>query len=303
VEYHEDDTLKHVALDELLRSTGTHAFIVLRDDKLLYEDYFNGYQRDSVCVSRSVAKSVTSALVGIAIQEGFIKSVDDPITSYLPELAEQGFASITIKNLLTMRSGIRYRLHDFPWDEEPIAYFYPDLTRLLLSDLTIIEPPGQAFHYNDYNTELLGLILRRVTHDSPSEFLQEKIWKPLGMEYPATWSIDSDQDGSELAFVLLNARAIDFAKFGLLFLHNGNWNGKQIVPEQWVIESTTSDPQSALWINEERRQFAITRTYLTEFDVESEAKVHTSVGVMPEEEIQSSAAVSTISHGAGRRAT
>ena len=81
-----------------------------------------------------------------------------------------------------MGSGIRYRLHDFPWDEEPIAYFYPDLTRLMLSDLTIVEPPGQTFHYNDFNTELLGLILKRVAHQTPAN--PQKIWKPLGMEYP-----------------------------------------------------------------------------------------------------------------------
>ena len=243
VEYYDGDTLERAALDELLPSTGTHAFIVIRDDQLLYEGYFNGYQRDSVCVSRSVAKSFTSALVGIAIQEGFIKSVDDPITDYLPELKSQpGFGSITIRNLLTMGSGIRYRLHDWPWDEEPVAYFYPDLTKLLLSDLEIVEPPGESFHYSDYNTELLGLILKRTTHQSPSAYLQEKIWKPLGMEYPATWSIDSDQDGLELMYVLLNARAIDFAKFGRLFLNHGNWNGKQIIPERWVTESTSRDP-------------------------------------------------------------
>jgi hypothetical protein len=242
VEYQDSDTLKRVALDELFRSTGTHGFIVIRDDKLLYENYFNGYKRDSICVSRSVAKSFTSALVGIAIQDGLIKSVDDPIINYLPELKGQGFDSITIKNLLTMGSGIRYRLRDLPWDEEALSYFYPDLTKLLLSDLTIVEPPGQSFHYNDYNTLLLGLTLKRVTHQTPSEYLQEKIWKPLGMEYPATWSIDSDQDNLELAYVLLNARAIDFAKFGQLFLNKGSWNGKQIISERWVIESTTRDP-------------------------------------------------------------
>jgi CubicO group peptidase (beta-lactamase class C family) len=242
VEYHDGDKLEHVELEELLRSTGTHAFIVIRDGQLVYENYFNGYQRDSICVSRSLAKSFTSALVGIAIADGFIKSVDDPITNYLPELKGQGFESITIKNLLTMGSGIRYRLHDFPWDEEAIAYFYPALTTLMLTDLKIVEPPGQSFHYNDYNTELCGLILKRATHQSPSEYLQQKIWKPLGMEFPATWSIDSNEDDLELMYVLLNARAIDFAKFGVLFLNKGNWNGKQIIPERWVVESTTMDP-------------------------------------------------------------
>ena len=241
VEYHDGDKLEHVELDELLRSTGTHAFIVIRDGELVYENYFNGYQRDSICVSRSLAKSFTSALVGIAIADGLIKSIADPITNYLPELKGQGFESITIKNLLTMGSGIRYRLRDFPWDEEAIAYFYPDLSTLMLTDLKIVEPAGQSFHYNDYNTELIGLILRRATHRSPSEYLQEKIWKPLGMEYPATWSIDSDEDDLELMYVLLNARAIDFAKFGVLFLNKGSWNGKQIIPERWVIESTTMD--------------------------------------------------------------
>lgn len=242
VQYYDDNGKLHrAALDRLLPDTKTHAFIVIQDGKLLYENYFNGYQRDSICVSRSMAKSFTSALVGIAINEGFIKSVDDPITNYLPELRAQGFEPITIKNLLTMGSGIRFRNHDWPWDEQPLSYFYPDLTHLMLTDLAIVEPPGQSFHYNDLNTELVGLILRRATHRSLAEYLQEKIWQPLGMEYPAQWSIDSERDGLELAFVLLNARAIDFAKFGQLFLNNGNWNGRQIVPEQWVIDSTALD--------------------------------------------------------------
>ena len=110
VEYKDGDAIKRVALDELLESTGTHAFIVTKDGKLLDERYLNGYQRDSICISRSVAKSFTSALVGIAIDEGFIKSVDDPIINYLPELKDRGFDTITIRNLLTMGSGIRYRI-------------------------------------------------------------------------------------------------------------------------------------------------------------------------------------------------
>jgi CubicO group peptidase (beta-lactamase class C family) len=102
VEYKEGDAVKRVALSELLRSTGTHAFIVIRDKQVLYEDYFNGYARDSLCTAWSLSKSVTSALVGIAISEGYIKSLDGPITNYLPELKDQGFGSITIRNLLTM---------------------------------------------------------------------------------------------------------------------------------------------------------------------------------------------------------
>jgi CubicO group peptidase (beta-lactamase class C family) len=234
--------VKRVVLSELLRASDTHAFIVIRDNQVLYEDYFNGFARDSLCTSWSLSKSVTSALVGIAISEGYIKSLDDPITNYLPELKGQGFDAITIRNLLTMGSGIRYRLSFFPWDEFVLAGYYPDLRQLLLSDLKILEPPGQSFHYNNFNVELIGMILERTTHRAPSQYLQEKLWQPIGMEYSATWSVDSEQDGFEITPILLNARAIDLAKFGRLYLNNGNWEGKQMIPAQWVVESTTRDP-------------------------------------------------------------
>ncbi len=242
VEYKDGDAVKRVALDQLLRSTGTHAFVVARDNQVLYEGYFNGFERDSLCTAWSVSKSFTSALVGIAIADGYIKSLDDPITNYLPELKDRGFEAITIRNLLTMGSGIQYRISFFPWDEFVLAGYYPNLRQLLLSDLKIMEPPGQSFHYNNFNTELIGMILERTTGRAPSQYLQEKIWKPIGMEYPATWSIDSEEDGFELTPILLNARAIDFAKFGRLYLNNGNWDGRQIIPQHWVAESTIRDP-------------------------------------------------------------
>jgi CubicO group peptidase (beta-lactamase class C family) len=243
VEYQEGDSVKRAALGDLLRSTDTHAFIVVRDDQVLYENYFNGYRRDSLNESWSMAKSFVSALVGIAIGEGAIKSIDDPITDYLPELkAQQGFDAITIRNLLTMGSGIRYRFALFPWDEFVLAGFYPDLRELLLTDMKIVEPPGKTFHYNNFNTELLGMILERATHRALSEYLEEKIWQPLGMEYPAEWSLDHEPNGLELSATLLNARAIDFGKFGRLFLNEGNWNGRQIVPHNWAVDSTTRDP-------------------------------------------------------------
>ena len=242
VEYKDGGAIKRVALDELLESTGTHAFIVIKDGKLLDERYLNGYQRDSVCISRSMAKSFTSALVGIAIDEGFIKSVDDPMIDYIPELKDRGFDAITIRNLLTMGSGIRYRISALPWDEDALYYFYPNLRDLLLTDMEVAEPPGQAFHYTDYNVGLLTIIVERTTHRTVSDYLQGKIWKPIGMEYSATWSLDSVQDGFELTHVALNARAIDYAKFGQLYLDKGRWNGKQIISERWVTESTAPDP-------------------------------------------------------------
>jgi CubicO group peptidase (beta-lactamase class C family) len=101
---------------------------------------------------------------------------------------------------------------------------------------------GTYFNYNNYYPQLLGMILERTTHRPPAEYLQEKIWKPLGMEYPASWSLDSEASGFELMTAGINGRAIDFAKFGRLFLNNGTWNGKQIAPASWVVASTAPDP-------------------------------------------------------------
>ena len=245
VQYQDGEQLRQADLDSLLQSTSTHAFIVTCGETLLYEQYFNGYRRDSVCVSMSMAKSFTSALVGIAIDEGVITSVNDPITAYLPELQGRGFDPITIRHLLTMGSGIRFNTVD-----DGIAYFYPDLRQLLLTRLSIQEPPGQSFHYNSYNPELLGLILQRTTQRTASQYLQDKIWMPVGMEYPATWSIDSDEDGLELMQSAINARAIDYAKFGRLYLNRGNWGGRQIVSDQWVEQSATRDPlDRRVWEN------------------------------------------------------
>ena len=192
MEYKDGDSIRRVALDKLLESTGTHAFIVIKDGKLLDERYLNGYQRDSICISRSVAKSFTSALVGIAIDEGFIKSVDDPIINYLPELKDRGFDAITIRNLLTMGSGIRYRIAEMPWDEDALYFFYPNLQGdAALRTRKSPSRPARAFHYTDFNVGLLTIVVERTTHRTLSDYLQEKIWKPIGMEYPATWSLDS----------------------------------------------------------------------------------------------------------------
>jgi CubicO group peptidase (beta-lactamase class C family) len=237
-------------LEEFLESTNTTSFIVIKDDSILYEGYFNGYDRDSIVTSFSMAKSITSALVGIAIEEGYINSVDDPITDYIPELRAQGLEGMTIRHLLTMSSGIRYVPDDRVslWDElrlftdDTVAYYYPDLrahdVKLHRDDTQI----GSHYNYNNYLPQLLGMVLERTTHRPVSEYLQEKIWKPLGMEFPASWSLDSEESGFEKMDVGVNGRAIDFAKFGRLFLNEGEWNGQQIISRDWVVESTSPDP-------------------------------------------------------------
>lgn len=254
IEYKQDGQVKQANFEELLKSTQTTSFIVIKDDAILYEGYFNGYHRDSIVTSFSMAKSVTSALIGIAIDEGRIGSVDDPIVSYLPELRGKGLDDVTIRHLLLMASGIRYVSDDeiagpaalSPFSDDSLSYSYPNLRSQALSRLPapkgLPTGPGAEFNYNNYNPTLLGIILERTTHMPVAQYLQEKIWEPLGMEYPASWSLDSTESGFEATLCCVNGRAIDFAKFGLLFLHNGNWNGQQIISEQWIKESTSPYP-------------------------------------------------------------
>jgi CubicO group peptidase (beta-lactamase class C family) len=229
-------------VDAFLEKTDTQAFLVIQDDNLIYERYFKGQQRDSIVTSFSVAKSFTSALIGIAIKEGYIKSVDDPITDYIPELAErdQRFQVIRIRDLLMMASGLRFTEEGgLPsTTDSSLTYSFDDLRKVALTETKIVEPPGKTFLYNDYNLILLGIILERATGKPVTTYLQEKIWSPIGMEYDGSWTLDSTVKGFEKMSAGINARAIDFAKFGRLYLNNGSWNGSQIVPADWVEGST-----------------------------------------------------------------
>lgn len=227
--------------DSFLAKNRTQAFIVVQNDAVLYEQYFNGADRDSIVTSFSTAKSFASTLIGIAISEGYINSVDDPITVYLPELAtrDPAFAKISIRNLLMMSSGIEYREFPFLNGDNAKTYYYPDLRQLALKDTDIAGVPGEKFLYNNYHPLMLGLILERSTGMSVTNYLQEKIWTPIGMEYSGSWSLD--ERGFEKMESGINARAIDFVKFGRLFLHNGNWDGIQVVPKEWVADATQAD--------------------------------------------------------------
>ena len=230
-------------LEKFLADTDTTAFLVIRDDTLLYEKYFNGYDRRSTQTSFSVAKSFVSALVGIAIEEGYIGSVDDPITKYIPELKEPGMDKITIRHLLTMSSGLKYSGEGGGgglFSDDAKTYYDPNLRELALTVEPEVEP-ATRWEYNNYHPLLLGMILERATDRSVATYLSQKIWQPIGMEADGSWSLDSTQSGFEKMESGINARAIDFAKFGRLYLNGGKWNGKQVVPASWVLESTRLD--------------------------------------------------------------
>lgn len=247
-----------IALDEFLRETDTLAFLVLRDDVLLYEGYFNGGSREAPVTSFSVAKSFVSALIGCALADGHIRSVHDPVTRYVPELLERDarYRHVTLAHLLTMASGIRYQERGMPWSDDALTYYSPDLRETALSS-PIAGPPNQSFHYNNFHPLLLGLVLERTTGMTVARYLQERLWKRLGMEAPASWSLDSERSGFEKMESGLNARAVDFAKFARLYLNRGRWNGEQILPAEWVEAATrrdaVSDPaeqyQYLWWVN------------------------------------------------------
>lgn len=237
------------SFDEWANKSKTTALIFIRRDTILYEKYFNGFNRESYFHSQSMAKSFISALIGFALDDGYIKSINDPMTKYIPELAERDprFEKITIRNLLMMRSGLKYNTSMLPilnihapWHDEAVGYYYENVRNLLLEKVEIESEPGKQFQYCNYNTSYLGLIIERATGRTVSKYLEQKLWSRI-MEYDALFSIDSKGSGFEYMPSRLIARAIDYARFGRLFLNNGNWDGKQIISKDWVRESTRED--------------------------------------------------------------
>jgi CubicO group peptidase (beta-lactamase class C family) len=234
--------------DSFLEAENTQAFIVIQGDDILYEKYFNQTQRDTLLTSFSVAKSFGSALIGIAISEGYIQSVNDPITDYLPELAARDprFEEITIRHLLMMASGLDYQA--MRWailnSDDALTSYYPDQRYAALNFTRIKDLPGEYFLYNKYHPQLLGLILERTTGKSVTQYMQEKIWNPLGMEFDGSMSLDSQANGFEKMEAGVNARAIDFAKFGRFYREKGEWEGEQVMPKSWIEESLQVDQEN-----------------------------------------------------------
>ncbi|HJS17510.1 MAG TPA: serine hydrolase [Anaerolineales bacterium] len=225
-------------LDVLLEKTETTAFIVIQGDTILYENYFNGYQRDSIVTSFSVAKSLTSLLIGMAIDDGYIQSIDQPVTQYIPELSQVDpeYQSITLRHLLSMKSGIAFKDTDIPWHDKSKAYYHPYL-REVVTHLPLAEPPDTTFVYNTFNPIILGIVLENATGQSVADYFETRLWMRLGAEYDASWSLDSTEDGMAKMESGFNARAIDFAKIGGLILNQGNWNGEQIISAEWINDS------------------------------------------------------------------
>ncbi|MBW7882981.1 MAG: serine hydrolase [Caldilineaceae bacterium] len=225
-------------LEEILRSNDSIAFLVIKNDTILYERYFQGHTAAARSQSFSMAKSYTSALIGMAIDDGYLEGVDQRVTQYVPELADRGFGEVTIEHLLTMMSGSNYVEDDNPFAEHVILNYTPALEQEILK-IAMETEPGTRFRYKSGDNALLALVLdRALGEETITGYTQRRFWNPLGMEQDGVWTIDHEGDGLEKTWCCLAASARDFAKLGRLYLRQGEWNGQQLLSPDWIQRST-----------------------------------------------------------------
>ena len=232
-----------VSTEAFMEETDTVALLVLKDGEVRFEKYLLTGARDVKWLSMSVSKSFVSAAIGIAVHEGLIESIEEPITRYLPSLMGSAYDGVRIKDVLQMSSGAR-------WNED-YSDRTSDIFRLgiimaiggsfdaLVATVEREHEPGTRNHYNSADTHALGMLLVSATGRSIADYMEEKLWQPLGMEADGYWMVDDEK--MELAFGGLNATARDYAKLGELYLNGGMWHGNQIVPSSWVHASVTPD--------------------------------------------------------------
>ena len=231
-----------VNLPEFIKPTNkeleTVAFLVIINDSITYEEYWHGYSEDSASNSFSMSKSYISTLVGVAIKDNII-NIDDKVCDFLPEYCGETEKNLTIKNLLTMSSGLNWNESYYnPLGKIAEAYYGNNLKKLVMN-LKVIEPPGKGFKYYSCNTQLLAFILESTTGKSINEYASEKLWIPMGAKLPALWNTDK-KEGDEKAFCCINSNARDFARIGKLYMNNGNWNGTQIIDSTYVSQATSA---------------------------------------------------------------
>jgi len=232
-----------VDVSTFLTETDTAALLVIKDGAIVFEDYWLTGGEDVTWLSMSVAKSFVSALVGIAVGEGKIDSIEDPVTKYVPDLAGSAYDGVSIKDILQMSSGARWN-EDYSDPESDINRFgrifaLGGSLNAFAATLENQRPAGTYNLYNSTDTQVLGMLLVNTTGETIADYMSEKLWQPLGAESQAYWLLDSE--GMEMAFGGMNATARDYAKIGELYRLGGQLNGQQIVPADWVAASVTPD--------------------------------------------------------------
>ena len=218
---------------------GTIAYVIIKNDSIWFENYYDGFGEDSKTNSFSMAKSYVSGLMGKAIEKGYIKSLDQPVSDFFPEFSEGLAAKMTVGDLSSMASGTN-------WDEKyysPLsittrAYFDDDLEKVILG-LKVVKEPGQAYKYSSGDTQLLAMVIEKATGKKLYNYLTESFWKPLGSENPTLWQVDSEAQDLVKAYCCIASNAKDFARFGKLYKDHGKWNGKQLLDSAFVAKSTT----------------------------------------------------------------
>ena len=235
-------------LDAFLSNQSTTAFLVLHDGKLVDERYYQGHRRDSLFKSFSMSKSVLSALTGIAQSEGVLR-ISDRVGEYVELPDNPALAAVTLEQLADNVSGFQYRRGNLPWKDQPRMYYTADV-RAFVKRTRVVRPPGTAFEAEELSPLLLGYALeqalrRRDPSMTLSRYAQERLWQPMGAEYGALWNLDRAGDGLEKTESGFVARAVDLARFGLLYLNGGEAAGRTVVPREWVRASTTMPPEGA----------------------------------------------------------
>jgi CubicO group peptidase (beta-lactamase class C family) len=225
-------------LDTILEANDSIAFLVIQGDTVVFERYFQGHTASSPSQAFSMSKSFTSALIGMAIDDGILGGVDQPITDLVPELSPAGFDVVRVHDLLNMTSGSSYMENDNPFGEHVTLNFTDRLEREILT-FTMERPPGTLFRYKTGDNALLALALSRaLAPETITAYAQRRLWTPLGMQDDGMWTIDHDGDGLEKSWCCLAASARDFAKLGRLYLRGGEVNGQQVLSAEWIEQST-----------------------------------------------------------------
>jgi CubicO group peptidase (beta-lactamase class C family) len=222
--------------DSLLKMYNAIALVIIRNDSLIHEQYWDDYSDTSHTNSFSIAKTYCGALLGCAIKDGFIKSLDEPVSKFIPEFNEGEKSKITLRNLTSMTSGIDFNesyINPFAYPAE--GYYGSDLGRASIHQ-GVCENPGKIFKYLSGNSALLGLCITKAVGKPLSTYLGERLWRDLECMQPAWWSLDRE-DGQEKGFCCLNSNAPDFARLGMLYLNQGNWKGKQVLDSDYVKQS------------------------------------------------------------------
>lgn len=226
--------------DQFFTSSDTTAVLAIQHGTLVLERYFNGATRSRPITAFSDTKSWDSALVGAAIADGYITSVDDRVTKYIPELAgkDPRFSQLTLRDLLAMRSGLAMDRSGLIANDDSVLYNTPALRQAVLDRVRFASAPGSTFSYNDFNHMLLGLVLERATGRTVTQWLDETLWQPMGAQQAGAFLIDSTSGGFEKMASGLTGIPLDLVRIGELYLHVGAWQGTQVIPRAWVAETT-----------------------------------------------------------------